>query len=135
MKRKKHPLEQMEISDAEVKGKVSAVLSVLSGEKRIVEVCRETGITLMQYYRLEGRMIQAMVETAKMPPGRGRRKNPMQEMGTLAEKTEILRQEHRRMQSLMRISQKLVKLGGQKSMKKRAVAMKSEEGNASATST
>lgn len=117
MRRKKGPLEKIEVEDPQAKAKVSLVLQVLSGEKTISAACKDTGIQPVQYYKLEEKMVQAMVLAAKMPPRRGRGKDPMVEASSLAEKTEELRQEHRRMQSLMRISRKLLNLGARKPRK------------------
>jgi hypothetical protein len=117
MKRKKGPLESMDVADQDAKGKVSLVLSVLAGEKSIAEACRETGLKPLTYYKLEERMVRAMVATAKMPVLRGKRKDPLAEATSLAEETAQLRQEHRRLQSLMRISKKLLRAGARKPRK------------------
>lgn len=111
MKRKVMPLEKIEVTDPDSKGKVAAVLAVLAGEKSISDVCRESELKPIQYYKLEGRMIEAMLAAVKMPATRGRRRSALDEATTLSEKTELLRQEHRRLSSLMRVSKKLVKLG------------------------
>ena len=108
MRRKRSPLDGVDPEEKEAKAKVSMVLQVLSGEKTIAEACRETGLKPIKYYKLEERMVQAMVATAKMPALRGKRKDPMTEMNDLATQTTELRQEHRRLQSLMRITRKLV---------------------------
>jgi len=117
MKRKKGPLDNLEVEDKDAKAKVSLVLTVLSGEKSIAEACRETGFKPILYYKLEERMVQAMVATAKMPALRGRRKDPLVEATSLAEETAQLRQEHRRLQSLMRISKKLLRKGARRGRK------------------
>ena len=117
MRRKKGPLDMVEVEDQDAKGKVSLVLTVLAGEKSIAEACRETGLTPITYYKLEERMVRAMVATAKMPALRGRRKDPLTEATSLAEETTQLRQEHRRLQSLMRISKKLLRTGARKRRK------------------
>ena len=117
MKRRKGPLEGMEVEDQQAKGKVSLVLTVLAGEKSIAEACRETGLKPLTYYKLEERMVGAMLAVAKMPAVRGKRKDPLAEATTLAQETADLRQEHRRLQSLMRISKKLFRTGGRKPRK------------------
>ena len=117
MRRKKLPVDKMEVQDEQAKGKVSVVLDVLSGEKTITQACKETGLKPLQYYKIEDRMVAAMLEAAKMPAVRGRRGNPMAEATTLAAQTEALRQEHRRMQSLLRISKKLFRRGTRKPRK------------------
>src|SRR5471030_1695841 len=117
MKRKKGPLDSLDVEDKDAKAKVSLVLTVLSGEKSIAEACRETGLKPILYYKLEERMVRAMVATAAMLALRGRRKDPLREATSLAEETEQLRQEHRRLQSLMRISKKLLRGRGRKPRK------------------
>lgn len=118
MKRRKNPLETLEIEDQDAKGKVSLVLTVLSGEKSISEACRETGLKPILYYKLEERMLRAMLATAAMPAVRGRRKDPLSQANSLAEETAQLREEHRRLQSLMRISKKLLRGRGRKGLKR-----------------
>jgi len=54
-------------------------------------------------------MIQAMLAAVAMPPRRGKRRDPALEASWLAEETESLRQEHRRLSALMRVSNKLFK--------------------------
>jgi transposase-like protein len=110
MKRKKGPMDNLDVEDKDAKAKVSLVLTVLSGEKSIAEACRETGFKPILYYKLEERMVRAMVATAAMPALRGRRKDPLVEATSLAQETEQLRQEHRRLASLMRISSKLFRV-------------------------
>lgn len=107
--KKAAPLDRLAVTDAAAKAKVAAVLAVLSGEKAISEVCRETGLQPLQYYKLETRLVEAMVATAGMPSSGRRRRSPVAEAATLAEKTEQLRQEHRRMQCLLRVSRKLLR--------------------------
>jgi transposase-like protein len=117
MKRKKGPMDNLDVEDKDAKAKVSLVLTVLSGEKSIAEACRETGFKPILYYKLEERMVRAMVATAAMPALRGRRKDPLVEATSLAQETEQLRQEHRRLQSLMRISKKLLRKGARRGRK------------------
>ena len=115
MKRKKQPLERMEVTDAPAKAKVAMVLEVLSGEKTITQACQETGLKPLQYYKVEEKMVRAMLETAQMPVRRGpsRAAEAMQ----LSEETAALRQEHQRMRSLLRVSRKLMGLGQAKTRK------------------
>ena len=117
MRRKKQPLDGMDEEDQAAKAKVSVVLEVLAGETTIAEACRQAGVKPIHYYKLEERMVRAMVATAKLKPGRGRRKDPLAEATNLASETEALRQEHRRMQSLLRISKKLLRSGTRKPRK------------------
>jgi transposase-like protein len=114
VKRRKQPLDRMEEKDQEAKGKVSLVLEVLSGEKSIAQACKETGLKPLQYYKIEDRMVQAMLGAAKMPAVRGKRRDPLAEATTLAQQTEELRQEHRRVKSLVRITKKLFRRGTRK---------------------
>ena len=117
MKRKKGPLSKLESEDREAKAKVSLVLQVLSGEKSISGACKETGIKPVSYYKLEERMVKAMLAAAQMPALRGKRKDPLAEATSLAQETELLRQEHRRLASLLRISNKLFRVKGRKPRK------------------
>ena len=111
MRRKKEPLDLVDVKDQEAKAKVALVLEVLSGEKSIAQACRDKGIAPILYYKLEERLVRAMVVSASMPPSRGRRKDPLTEARTLVSETEELRLEHRRMQSLVRVSKKLFRSG------------------------
>ncbi len=107
MKRKRSPLSKLANEDKVAKAKVAAVLEVLSGEKTISKACQESGLKPIAYYKLEERMVQAMLAAASMPPRRGKRRDPAAEASWLAEETETLRQEHRRLSALMRVSNKL----------------------------
>lgn len=107
MKRKKHPLETLPAEDREARAKVAMVLGVLSGEKSIAEACREVGLKPVLYYKIEERMFRAMLSAAAMPPRKGKRRDPLAEATALSQETEALRLEHRRLQSLMRITRKL----------------------------
>lgn len=109
MKRRKMPLERLDVTDPEAKAKVMLVLQVLSGEKTINGACREVGLLPLQYYKLEDKMVRAMVERACLPAGAPRR-DGAEEIRTLSEETEALRQEQRRMQSLVRITRKVLGL-------------------------
>lgn len=117
MRRKKGPLGSLEVENPEAKTKVALVLEILAGEKSIAEACRQTGIKPMQYYKLEERMVRAMLAAAVVKPGKGRWKDPMAEASALATETEELRQEHRRLKSLVRVSKKLFKAGRRRGRK------------------
>lgn len=117
MKRKKMPLDRMEVTDAPAKAKVAMVLEVLSGEKPISKACQETGLKPLQYYKLEEKMVRAMLAVALLPSGAGRHRATGAGTAAIAEETESLRQEHRRMKSLVRVSRKLLGLGSGKSRK------------------
>lgn len=111
MKRRTPPMERLQVTDAAAKAKVALVLEVLSGEKPISQACRETGVNMLAYYKLEERMLRAMLAVAQMPPGRRSTRNPAAEASFLAAETEDLRQEHRRIRSLLRVSRKLLAFG------------------------
>jgi len=113
MKRKVDPLSRLPVTEEEAKAKVSLVLQVLSGEKSISEACRDTGLKPLTYYKLEERLLRGMLLAASMPAARrGRRKDPAAEANQIAAETEDLRQEHRRMQSLVRITRRLFRTAG-----------------------
>jgi transposase-like protein len=117
MKRKRLPLDRMDVTDAPAKAKVAMVLEVLSGEKAIAQACQETGLKPLQYYKLEEKMIRAMMAAALLPSGAGRRRGTGAATAAMAEETETLRQEHRRIKSLVRVSRKLLMLGARKTRK------------------
>ncbi|MCI0656926.1 MAG: hypothetical protein L0170_07630, partial [Acidobacteria bacterium] len=79
--------------------------------------CKETGLKPLSYYKMEERMVGAMLDAAAMPALRGRRKSPGAEAASLAQQTEELRQEHRRIKSLVRITKKLFRRGTRKMRK------------------
>jgi len=113
MRRRINPLSRLPVTDEEAKAKVSLVLQVLSGEKSISEACRDTGMKALSYYKLEERLLRGMFVAASMPGAmRGRSKDPAKEANQIAAQTEELRQEHRRMQSLVRITRRLFRTGG-----------------------
>ena len=118
MKRKKPPLERFEGTDAAARAKVALVLEVLAGTSSITQACREAGLNAMQYYKLEERLVGAMLEAASMPAARGRRMSAAAAATRLAEETEALKQEHRRMKSLVRVSRKLFRPKGRKGGKR-----------------
>lgn len=108
MRRKVNPLSKLPVTEEEAKAKVSLVLQVLSGEKSISEACRDTGLKPLSYYKLEERLLRGMLLAASMPrAARGRSKDPAKEANEIAAQTEELREEHRRMQSLVRITRRL----------------------------
>lgn len=112
MRRKVNPLSRLPVTDEEAKAKVSLVVQVLSGEKSISEACRDSGLKALSYYKLEERLLRGMLSAASMPAARrGRRKDPAAEANQIAAETEDLRQEHRRMQSLVRITRRLFRTG------------------------
>lgn len=113
MRRKVNPLSRLPVTEEEAKAKVSLVIQVLSGEKSISEACRDTGLKPLTYYKLEERLLRGMLLAASMPAARrGRRKDPAAEANQIAAETEDLRQEHRRMQSLVRITRRLFRTAG-----------------------
>ena len=100
------------MENPEVKARVLAVLQALSGEKSVSEICRETGLQLIQYYKLEGTLLKGMVMAAEASLVRGRRRNPLLESKDLEERNLRLRQEVLRTQAMLRLSRKLFKISG-----------------------
>ncbi len=105
--RKRMPLArvQTDADQAAARAKVSLILDVLSGVKAISEACREQGLKPLQYYKLEERMIRAMLQAASMPQRESTRLS--REATRLTGEMDALRREHRRMKSLVRVSRKL----------------------------
>jgi hypothetical protein len=99
----------MEVEEPQVKARVLAVLQALSGEKSITEICHETGLKPVQYYKLEDQMVKGMVMAAQASLTRGRRRNPLAEARDLEDRNVTLRQENQRMQALLRLTRKLFK--------------------------
>ena len=111
MPRRKNPAEKLEVQNPEVKARVIAVLQALSGEKTISELCQETGLKQIQYYKLEGQLLKGMVMAAEASLAGGRQRNPLLESQDLAERNRRLRQEVLRTQSMLRLTRKLFKTG------------------------
>lgn len=103
---------KLEVENPEVKARVLAVLQALSGEKSVSEICRETGLQLIQYYKLEGQIVKGMVMAAEASLVRGRRRNPLMESKDLEERNRRLRQEVLRSQAMLRLSRKLFRISG-----------------------
>lgn len=110
MPRRKNPSERVEVENPEVKARVLAVLQALSGEKTVSEICRETGLKQLQYYKLEGQLLKGMVMAAEASLAGGRRRNPLLESKDLEERNRRLRQEVQRSQAMLRLSRKLFKM-------------------------
>jgi len=85
------------------------VLQALSGEKTVSEICQETGLKQIQYYKLEGQLLKGMVMAAEASLAGGRQRNPLLESKDLAERNRLLRQEVLRSQSMLRLTRKLFK--------------------------
>jgi transposase-like protein len=102
-------MEKMEVQKPEVKARVIAVLQALSGEKTISEICQETGLKQIQYYKLEGQLLKGMVMAAEASLAGGRRRNPLLESQDLEERNRRLRQEVLRSQAMLRLTRKLFK--------------------------
>lgn len=111
MPRRKNLSERVEVEKPEVKARVIAVLQALSGEKTVSEICQETGLKQIQYYKLEGQLLKGMVMAAEASLAGGRARNPLLESKDLAERNRLLRQEVLRSQSMLRLTRKLFKTG------------------------
>lgn len=105
-------MEKLQVENPEVKARVLAVLQALSGEKSVAEICRETGLQMIQYYKLEGQLVKGMVMAAEASLVKGRRRNPLLESKDLEERNRRLRQEVLRSQAMLRLSRKLFKITG-----------------------
>jgi hypothetical protein len=112
MRKRRSPSETLQVENPEVKARVLAVLQALSGEKSVSEICRETGLQMIQYYKLEGQLLKGMVMAAEASLVRGRRRNPLLESKDLEERNLRLRQEVLRTQAMLRLSRKLFKMSG-----------------------
>ena len=112
MRKRRNPSEKLQVENPEVKARVLAVLQALSGEKSVSEICRETGLQLIQYYKLEGQLLKGMIMAAEASLVRGRRRNSLLESKDLEERNLRLRQEVLRSQSMLRLSRKLFKITG-----------------------
>lgn len=99
----------MDVPKPEVKARVLAVLQALSGEKTISEICRETGLKQIQYYKLEAQLLKGMVMAAEASLA-GRSRNPLLESQDLEERNRRLRQEVLRSQAMLRLSRKLFRM-------------------------
>ncbi len=111
MPRRKNPVEKMELKSPEVKARILAVLQALWGEKTVSEICQETGLKQIQYYKLEGQLLKGMVMAAEASLCGGRARNPLWESRDLEERNRRLRQEVLRSQSILRLTRKLFKMG------------------------
>ena len=114
MPRRKHPGERLEVDNPEVKARVMVVLQALSGEKTIREICRETGLKEIQYYRLEGQLLKGMAMAAEASLAVGRRRNPLLESRDLEERNLRLRQEILRSRAMLRLTRKLFRMGSKR---------------------
>ena len=109
--RKRNLEAKVEVDQPEVKARVLAVLQSLSGEKTITEICRETGLKPLQYYKLESQMIGGMILAAESSVAGRRGRSPLLETSNLGERNRRLRQENLRMQAMLRLTRKLFKTG------------------------
>jgi len=109
--RKRNLEAKVEVDQPEVKARVLAVLQSLSGEKTITEICRETGLKPLQYYKLESQMIGGMILAAQSSVAGKRGRSPLSETADLGERNRRLRQENLRMQAMLRLTRKLFKNG------------------------
>ena len=109
--RKRNLEARVVVDQPEVKARVLAVLQSLSGEKTITEICRETGLKPIQYYKLESQMIGGMILAAQSSVAGKKGRSPMLETADLGERNRRLRQENLRMQAMLRLTRKLFKTG------------------------
>jgi transposase-like protein len=109
--RKRNLESKVEVDQPEVKARVLAVLQSLSGEKTIAEICQETGLKPIQYYKLESQMINGMIFAAQSSLARRKGLNPLMETSNLEERNRQLRQENLRVQSMLRLTRKLFRVG------------------------
>jgi len=109
--RKRNLEAKVEVDQPEVKARVLAVLQSLSGEKTITEICRETGLKPIQYYKLESQMIGGMILAAQSSVAGRRGRSPLLETSDLGKRNLRLRQENLRMQAMLRLTRKLFKTG------------------------
>lgn len=110
MPRRKNLSERVEVENPQVKARVLAVLQALSGEKTISEICQETGLKQVQYYKLEGQLLKGMVMAAEASLTGGRQRNPLLESQDLEDRNRRLRQEVLRTQSMLRLTKKLFRM-------------------------
>lgn len=110
--RKRNLEAKVQIEDPQVKARVLAVLQSLSGEKTISQICQETGLKMIQYYKLESQMLKGMMMAAQASLEGGRnRLSSLAESSSLQDRNQRLHQENLRMQSLLRLTKKLFKMG------------------------
>ena len=109
--RKRNVAARVEVENPEVKARVLAVLQALSGEKSITEICEQTGLKQVQYYKLEGQMIQGMVLAAQSSLTGRRGRSPLAASASLEDRNQKLREENLRVQSLLRLTRKLFRSG------------------------
>ena len=98
-------------TDEMAKAKVLAVLQGLSGEKTIAQICRETGLKPMAYYKMEGQMVKAMMMAAQASSENGQKSKALLESDSLLSRNEALRKENLRIQSMLRLTKKLFRNG------------------------
>lgn len=109
--RRKPLADRMEVEDPQVKARVLAVLQTISGEKPVSQVCRETGLQLPQYYKLESQILKGMVLAAQASLTGGLKRNALLDSADLEERNRQLRQDNLRMQGLLRLTRKLFRMG------------------------
>jgi transposase-like protein len=109
--RRKQIADRMEVEDPQVKARVLAVLQAISGEKAISQICRETGLQLPQYYKLESQILKGMVMAAQASLTGGLKRNALMDTADLEARNRQLRQDNQRMQGLLRLTRKLFRMG------------------------
>jgi hypothetical protein len=111
--RKRNLEARVEVENPEVKARVLAVLLGLSGEKTLSEICQETGLKAIQYYKLEAQLLKGMVMAAEASLQGKRGRRPILD-ANLGERNERLRRENLRMQAMLRLTRKLFKVSGKR---------------------
>ena len=102
---------QIRVEDPQVKARVLAVLQAISGEKPISQICQETGLLVNQYYKLEAQILKGMVLAAQASLPGGTKRNALLDSASLETRNRQLRQDNLRMQSILRLTRKLFKIG------------------------
>jgi hypothetical protein len=119
--------EAMLTGSEEAKRKMALLLEALAGLRTIQSACTELGIAAPQYYALETRMLQAMVD-AMEPRKRGRPVDLHQELERQRQAYVDLERELERVRALHRATQRAVGIreerGGSASGSKKSAAAK-----------
>lgn len=111
--RKRNLEARVEVENPEVKARVMAVLLGLSGEKTLSDICQETGLKAIQYYKLEAQLLKGMVMAAEASLQAKRGRRPLLD-ANLEERNNRLRRENLRMQAMLRLTRKLFKASGKR---------------------
>jgi len=85
------------------------ILEVLAGLRTPTEASQALGITTMRYYVLERRAMEGMVASL-VPRPKGKRKRPEDAVQEMRRETVRLEREVARLQALVRVAQRTMKL-------------------------